>query len=235
TGPPAAPPAGPPSGPPSGPLSPGPSSADGPSPDRRSPRRRIVLFALVGGLVLVVGLVGVLVGAGAFGGGGDGGPSGGGSGNVREAEATAGVRPSSAEPEAAPSSLGVTQRYGDGVEVTVSEPVPFTPAAGAVGHTAGDKAVTLSVTVRNGSAARLDLAAVTVLVRDGAGRELGRIFDSESELGSGLTGSVGPGKRAVAAYGFDVPPGGGEGGSVLDVEVTVGIDRPPLFWTGKAP
>lgn len=223
-------PAGPPSGPPSGPLNAGPSPQR-PSPDRRPPRRRILLFALVGGLVLVVGLVGVLLGAGAFDGGGGGGGSG--SVSVREGEATAGTPPPPAEPS--PSSFGRTQRYADGVEVTVSEPVPFTPTAAAAGHTAGHRAVTMSVTVRNGSGARLELAVVTVMARDGAGRELGRVFDTTPDLGIGLAGSVAPGKRAVAAYGFDVPPGSGAGSSVLDVEVRIGFDRPPLLWTGTAP
>ncbi|APE25110.1 MULTISPECIES: hypothetical protein [Streptomyces] len=93
----------------------------------------------------------------------------------------------------------------------------------------------MCVTVRNGSAARLDLAVVTVMARDGAGRELGQVFDATPDLGIGLAGSVAPGKRAVAAYGFDVPPGSGSGSSVLDVEVRIGFDRPPLLWTGTAP
>ncbi|MFE5712631.1 hypothetical protein ACFQ7J_17700 [Streptomyces sp. NPDC056501] len=41
------------------------------------------------------------------------------------------------------------------------------------------------------------------------GREATRIFDVEPDLGSGLTGALLPGRKAVAAYGFDVPPGKG--------------------------
>ncbi|KQX50927.1 MULTISPECIES: hypothetical protein [unclassified Streptomyces] len=196
----------PPDGPPSGPLSPPPSE---PLP----PRRRGLLIALMSGLVLVVGVVGVLIGAGGFGGDGR-------AGGVATAPPTASP-PKSAPPTTASSSsspasatpgrssgevlaFGRTQRYEDGVEVTVSAPVAFTPSSGSAGHTAGNQAVTVEITVRNGTDERMDLSLVRVTARDGQGRELARVFD--------------------------VPPSGGK--PVLDVEVKVGVDRPSDFWSG---
>lgn len=221
----------PPSGPPSGPLS-------GPPPERPPRRRRqSLLLALIGGIVLVVGVVGVLMGAGAFDGGGRGtGESAGAATLPPPAPRTAGgtTPPASTDPSSADGlhAFGDTQRYGDGVEVGVGTPVPFAPSRGAAGHEAGNTAVTIQVTVRNGTDARLDLALVTVTARDGDGREVTRVFDDEHHVGVGLTGSVLPGRSAVAVYGFDVPP---SGTAALEVEVKVGFDRPSAFWIGRVP
>ncbi|MFD3662171.1 DUF4352 domain-containing protein [Streptomyces sp. NPDC058659] len=124
------------------------------------------------------------------------------------------------------------QRYEDGAEVSVSPPVRFTPSQAAAGHKAGNTAVTVQITVRNGTDERLELALVQVSARDGDGREATRVFDVEPELGSGLTGTLLPGRKAVAVYGFDVPPGKG---AVLDVEVKIDFERPSAFWGGPIP
>ncbi|MFD2010562.1 hypothetical protein [Streptomyces narbonensis] len=91
--------------------------------------------------------------------------------------------------------------------------------------------MTVQVTVRNGGGERLELALVQVSARDGDGREAVRIFDTEPDLGLGLTGDLLPGRKAVAAYGFDVPPGEV---AVLDVEVRVGFGMPSAFWGGAS-
>jgi hypothetical protein len=92
--------------------------------------------------------------------------------------------------------------------------------------------VTVEITVTNGSDARLELATVQVRGRDGAGREASRVFDAGPDLGLGLTGTLLPGRRAVAAHGFDLPP---RAADVLDVEVTVGFDREAGVWSGPVP
>ncbi|MGA5195521.1 hypothetical protein [Streptomyces exfoliatus] len=206
-------------------------------------------MVLAGGLILVVGAVGVLIGAGAFGGGERGGGAAP-SGSAQRASTPAASTPtvpnpptSTAPSPTAPDSplatsprssadvaaVGRTQRYDDGVEVTVSAPVAFTPSAAAAGHTPGNKAVTLQVTVGNGGGERLELAVALVRARDGEGRDASRVFDVEPDLGMGLSGTLLPGRKAVAAYGFDVPPAQG---ALLDVEVQVGFERPALFWSG---
>ncbi|MFJ5075366.1 hypothetical protein ACIP8Z_12285 [Streptomyces sp. NPDC088553] len=200
----------------------------------------------MGGLVLVVGLVGVLIGAGAFGGGDRGGGTAGDSPSPPPASvspsgsATApriSSPPTSTPPtsrtatgEGAARAFGQTQGYEDGVEVTVSAPVPFTPSDSAAGHLEGNLAVALQITVHNGGDQRLDLATVVVQVRDGEGREGTRVFGgAPPHLGLGLSGTLLPGKKAVGGYGFDLPPAENP---VLDVEVGVGHDRPALFWSG---
>ncbi|WP_411110910.1 DUF4352 domain-containing protein [Streptomyces sp. c-19] len=201
-------------------------------------------MVLAGGLVLVVGAVGVLIGAGAFGGGERGGGAAPSGAAQRASTPAVPTPPTSAPPSPTASDLplassppsatdvvafGRPQRYDDGVEVTVSAPVAFTPSAAAAGHTAGNKAVTLQVTVRNGDGERLELAVVQVRARDGEGREASRVFDAEPDLGTGLSGTLLPGRTAVAAYAFDVPP---TTDALLDVEVQVGFERPALFWSG---
>ncbi len=229
----------PPAGPPSGPL-------NGPPPDPPPPRKRALLLVLIGGMVLVFGVVGILAAAGAFEEDGRGG-------GATDSPAPSVPRASASTPSAAPTprtpptsagrtpgtpsaagvlAFGATQRYEDGVEVTVSAPDRFTPSEAAAGHRTGYTAVTVQVTVRNGSDERLELALVQVSARDGDGREATRIFDVGPELGSGLTGALLPGRKAVAAYGFDVPPGKG---AALDVEVRIGFERPSAFWSGTIP
>ncbi|MFD3993944.1 hypothetical protein [Streptomyces sp. NPDC058583] len=202
---------------------------------------------MAGGLVLVVGLVGVLIGAGAFGGGDRGGgtagdsppppvsasPSGP-SNTPRTSSPPTPTSPTSrtATGEADVCAFGRTQGYEDGVEVTVSAPVPFAPSDSAAGHMEGNQAVHLQITVHNGGDQRLDLATVVVQVRDGEGREGARVFDAAPpHLGLGLSGTLLPGKKAVGGYGFDMPPAENP---VVDVEVKVGHDRPALFWSGEA-
>ncbi|MEV6204181.1 DUF4352 domain-containing protein [Streptomyces sp. NPDC051771] len=212
---------GPPAGPPPGPLS-------GPAP--APPRGRTWLLALTGVLVLAVGVVGLLVGTGAFGGDG-----GGGGGGAASASPPASPRTETTTPPPESAGLlpfGRTHRYADGVEVTVSAPERFVPSDTSAGHRAGYTTVTVQVTVRNGSQERLELAVVQVRGRDGDGRETERVFDAAQDLGSGHTGTLLPGRRAVAAYAFDVPPGTG---SVLDVEVSVDFTGDSAFWGGKLP
>jgi hypothetical protein len=207
---------GPPAGPPSGPL-----NAPAPPPPRRRPA---LLPVLAGLLALAVALVGVLAGTGVLGGRDSGGgpPPGGTSVSAPPPRTTA----------AGALGFGRTQRHADGVEVSVSAPTRFTPSSAAAGHTAGHVAVTVEITVTNGSDARLELATVQVRGRDGAGREASRVFDAGPDLGLGLTGTLLPGRRAVAAHGFDLPP---RAADVLDVEVTVGFDREAGVWSGPVP
>ncbi|MFF6901337.1 DUF4352 domain-containing protein [Streptomyces hydrogenans] len=221
-----APPSGPPAGPPPGPLS-GPGAAP--------PGRRRWLLALIGVMVLAVGVAGLLVGTGAFG---DDDPGGGATVSTTppappaSASRETPVRSPSAEPAAEGLlPFGTTHRYADGVEVTVSAPERFTPAEGAAGHKAENTAVKVDVTVRNGSGERLKLVTVQVQGRDGEGREAAGVFDAEQGILS-LDGDLLPGRRAVAAYAFDVPP---RSGDVLEVGVTVGFTGDEAQWSGPLP
>ncbi|MCX5394233.1 DUF4352 domain-containing protein [Streptomyces sp. NBC_00094] len=227
----------PPAGPPSGPLNAA-TPPDPPPPPRSG--HRTLLLALVGGIVLVLGVLGVLAGTGAFEsrarGGGDATESPGPAVPQAATPTPSGRSPGTTAPvpdaSAGVHAFGETQRYGDGVEVSVSAPVRFTPSEVSAGHKAGATAVIVEVAVRNGTDARIELVTVQVSARDGDGREAKRVFDPESDVMSGLSGALLPGRKAVAAYGFDLPAGKA---AVLDVEVRVGFDRPSAFWFGKLP
>lgn len=218
-----------PTGPPSGPLASG---------TPRSPRgsRRGLLVALICGTVIVVALA-VVVALVVTDGERD--PEGTPTPTTATVRTTESPPPSSPPQARTPSeaadpdvhAFGETERYADGVEVTVSAPRPFTPADTAIGHTAGNRAVAVEITVRNGSKARLPLVVV-VRGRDAQGREVEQVFDSTQDVGAGLDGTVLPGRTAVGTQGFDVP--GGSGGT-LDLEVVVGVDRGPAFWSGRVP
>ncbi|MFJ5709276.1 hypothetical protein [Streptomyces sp. NPDC093105] len=220
----------PPSGPPPGPLS-------GSSP--RPSRRRAWLLALVGVIVLAVGVAGLLVGAGAFGDGdGEKTPT------PTLAPATAAgetstaptTRPATTSPPGEDSAdgllpFGQAHRYEGGVEVTVSAPERFTPADSSAGHKAGNVAVKVDVTVRNDTGERFELVNVVVQGRDGEGREAVQVFDGQEGL-LPLSGGLLPGRKAVAVYGFDVPPAAGE---TFEVEVSVGFTGDSAFWGGRLP
>ncbi|MEU5219856.1 hypothetical protein AB0G79_27215 [Streptomyces sp. NPDC020807] len=248
SGPPSGGASGPPSGPPSGPLN---GPLNGPSP-RRPERRWPLLAVLLGGIGLVVGVIGILVGAGAFdsdsnsGGGQD--PGQGQATQVRTEAAPTPAQASAPTPPSAPPStppsasassadgthaFGETWKFPDGVEVTVSAPRTFTPTQGASGHKTGNKALAVEVAVRNGAGERLDLDTVAVRARDAGGRELADVFDAEAEPPMlGFHGSLLTGRKAVGAYGFDLPPGSADR---LDVEVSVGFTQPSAFWSGPVP
>ncbi|MEU9855642.1 DUF4352 domain-containing protein [Streptomyces sp. NPDC047974] len=216
-----APGGGPPAGPPPGPLS-------GPTPT--PPRRRTWLLALTGVLVLAVGVAGLLVGTGAFGGDGGGGDGGAASTSPPAAPARKTTAPPPPE-SAGLLPFGRTHRYASGVEVTVSPPERFTPAQSSAGHKDGNIAVKVDVTVRNGSDERLKLVTVIVQGRDGDGREAAGVFDPEQVV-MPLEGDLLPGRRTVAAYGFDLPPGAG---NTLEVGVTVGFEGDAVHWAGELP
>ncbi|MEU4266479.1 DUF4352 domain-containing protein [Streptomyces sp. NPDC026092] len=213
-----------PTGPPSGPLASG-----APRPPRGS--RRSLLVALICGTLIVVA-VAVIVALVVT----DGEREAAGTPTTPTVPESPSSRPTRTQASEAADAddvhaFGETERYADGVDVTVSAPQRFTPSDGAAGHTAGNRAVKLEVTVRNGSEARVPLVVI-VQGRDAQGREVERVFDDANDLGAGLMGTLLPGRTAVGTYAFDVP-GGSDG--TLDLEVTVGVDRGPAFWSGKVP
>ncbi|MEV4429294.1 hypothetical protein AB0K23_28705 [Streptomyces sp. NPDC049602] len=219
-----------PSGPPSGPLS--------DPPPRRPAKKWTLLAVLLGGIGLVVGVVGILMGAGAFDSGARGtGESAGAATLPPSAPRSAGptTPPASTAPSAGdgPHAFGEPQKYADGIELTVSAPKTFSPSQGASGHKAGNRAVIVDVAVRNGTDKRLDLGTVVVRGRDAEGRELASVVDAGPPPVLGLQGSLLSGRKAVAAYGFDLPAGSA---NELDMEVSIGFDgRTSAFWSGPIP
>ncbi|MEV5379222.1 DUF4352 domain-containing protein [Streptomyces nondiastaticus] len=140
----------------------------------------------------------------------------------------------SASPKARTASFGDTYAYRDGLRVTVTRPVRFTPSGTALGHEAGNQAVKLTVALANSGKHPLDTAGVLVTLESGDKADRARqVFDSASGVGTPFTGTLEPNGSGKASLAFDVPPGGlGR----LDVAVRPGFgqERETAHWTGSA-
>ncbi|NEB79444.1 DUF4352 domain-containing protein [Streptomyces sp. SID14478] len=124
----------------------------------------------------------------------------------------------------ADTDWGDTKKWGGGLEVTVSQPVKFTPSAYSIGHEAGNQAVKWRIKVHNGTDEAFQGALMTVYAKSGNdGDTCEQIFDGD--LGAGITGSVSPGSSGAAEFAFDVPR---NQLSKVDLEV-----RPLIFHDGK--
>lgn len=188
--------------------------------------------AVLGGLAIVLSVIGALIVNDAF------------EDLERElditettAPPTPGTSPPTREETTTPASpgaldFGTARRYEDGLQVTVSAPRPFSPSDTAAGHSPGNRAVTVEVTVLNGSDERANLDIVRVEARDADGRTADRIFDSTKDASGGLSGTLLPGKQSVATYAFDLPR---NAATSLDIEVTPGFNYDPAVWSGATP
>lgn len=118
--------------------------------------------------------------------------------------------------------------YDDGLKVTVSAAKAYTPDEFASGHTKGNKAYQVTVTIENGTKKSFDSTLTTLTGRTGAnGAEAAEIFDGK--VGSGFTGSVLPGKKATVTFAFDTPAAAKD----LTVEVAPGLDYDGVQWDLK--
>ncbi|WP_328944298.1 DUF4352 domain-containing protein [Streptomyces sp. NBC_00250] len=125
-------------------------------------------------------------------------------------------------------AAGDTQVYEDDVEVTVSNPKPFTPSEYAAGHTKGNKAYQVTVVVKNAGKEKFDAVAVMVNARAGQdGVEAEQVFDEKA--GTGFEGTVLPGKKATVTYVFDAP----KDAKNLTVEVAPGFAYDATQWDLK--
>ncbi|WP_406058972.1 DUF4352 domain-containing protein [Streptomyces sp. NBC_01077] len=123
---------------------------------------------------------------------------------------------------------GDTQVYEDDVEVTVSNPKPYTPSEYAAGHTKGNKAYQVTVVVKNAGKEKFDAVAVMVSARAGQdGVTAEQVFDEKA--GTGFEGTVLPGKKATVTYVFDAP----KDAKNLTVEVTPGFAYDAAQWELK--
>lgn len=122
--------------------------------------------------------------------------------------------------------------YDDKVQVIVPSAKRWTPTGSAAGIQPGQKGVKVTVKIVNGSDQALDLAAVQVNLKAGAdGVQAESIIDFESQVGSGFTGSVAPGRSASAVFGFAVAPANL---TLLNVEVTPSYAHRSCVFEGAA-
>ena len=123
---------------------------------------------------------------------------------------------------------GDTSVYDDDLKITVSDPKPFAAGEYAVGHTKGNKAYQVTVTVENGGKKNFDAVGVQLSARAGAnGVEAEQIFDEK--VGAGFQGAVLPGKTATLTVAFDAP----KDAKNLTVEVNPGFTYDPSQWELK--
>lgn len=120
-------------------------------------------------------------------------------------------------------AAGDTANYDSGLRITVSGATPYTPGEFSIGHTEGNKAYKLTVTLENSGAEKVNTTLITLTARAGEdGVEAEQIFDDT--VGEGFDGNLLPGKKATAVYAFDAPADAKN----LDVEVD------PLDFTSEA-
>ncbi|SFJ74269.1 DUF4352 domain-containing protein [Streptomyces pini] len=126
-----------------------------------------------------------------------------------------------------PLSAGDTASYSSGLRITVSEASSYTPGEYALGHTEGNKAHQVTVTLENTGGKKTDIGLITLSARAGEnGVEAEQIFDDE--IGSGFEGNLLPGKKATARFAFDAPASAGN----LDVEVDLlDFTTEPAQWS----
>ncbi|WP_327350369.1 DUF4190 domain-containing protein [Streptomyces sp. NBC_01304] len=102
-----------------------------------------VAGSILGGAAIVIAAIWLVIGIAAFSDAAD--ESGG------TTESTAPADPGDVYETPAPLKFGQTHTYDDGVTITVSKPKPFTPDESAGGHTKGNAAVQVKITIFNGS------------------------------------------------------------------------------------
>ncbi|MFC5947091.1 phage holin family protein [Pseudonocardia lutea] len=122
---------------------------------------------------------------------------------------------------------GQAFRYGDGLTVTVSEPVAYKPSRYAV--TTTGRAVKVDITVTNESSQPFDSAIVQITGSHG-GFSAPQIFDSAKGLVGAPSGTVLPGKSITFPVGLEV---GDEVGD-FQVEVTPDFMHDSAVFTGRA-
>ncbi|MFG1627072.1 DUF4352 domain-containing protein [Kribbella sp. NPDC049227] len=148
--------------------------------------------------------------------------------------------PASAEPTTTPTDedhvakVGATQwfEYSDGMKVQVTSLKRFRISQYAAGGKPGDVGVVVTVTLQNASSNTFDTSLVDVKLASGEnGDQAESVFDSDQNLGSGLEGTILPGKKKTARYGFAIPKG--HVSSTLQLEVAPGWDYEGSHFEGK--
>ncbi|TCC55985.1 DUF4352 domain-containing protein [Kribbella pittospori] len=148
--------------------------------------------------------------------------------------------PASEEPTATPTDedrvakVGATQwfEYSDGMKVQVTSLKRFRISQYAAGGKPGDVGVIATVTLQNGSTNTFDTGLVDVKLASGPnGDQAESVFDTDQNLGGGFEGSILPGKKKTARYGFAIPKANVS--STLQLEVAPGWDYEGSHFEGK--
>ncbi|GGW42400.1 DUF4352 domain-containing protein [Streptomyces xantholiticus] len=145
--------------------------------------------------------------------------------NTAPKDTTTGGQDGAAKEKGNALAADETSVYDDDVRVTVSAPEPYTPGEFAVGHTKGNKAYQVTITIENAGKEKYDANLVTVDARAGKdGVTAEQIFDDKA--GAGFEGTILPGKKATVTFAFDAPADAKN----LTVEVSPGFDYDASHW-----
>jgi hypothetical protein len=128
--------------------------------------------------------------------------------------------------EQSTAAFGERVAFSDGLEVELSSPDAFTPSRTAAGR--GERAVRITVTVRNGSTEPFEPILLTLSANHG-GREAEQVFDSAKGINGSPSTSVLPGRSVT----FDVVFAIGREPADLQVDVTAGFLGEPAIFTGR--
>jgi hypothetical protein len=148
--------------------------------------------------------------------------------------------PATAEPTTTPTDedrvakVGASDwfDYSDGMKVQVTSLKRFRISQYAAGGKPGDVGVIVTVTLQNGSSSTFDTSLVDVKLASGPnGDQAESVFDSDQNLGGGFEGSILPGKKKTARYGFAIPRA--HVSSTLQLEVAPGWDYEGSHFEGK--
>lgn len=127
-----------------------------------------------------------------------------------------------------PLVAGDSVIYDDDLTVSVSNAVTYNPSEFAAGHTKGNHAYKVTVTVTNDSKKKFDSTLVSTDARAGEdGVKAEQIFDEK--VGSGFDGTILPGKKVTVVYAFDAPADAKN----LTVEVTPSFEYDSTQWDLK--
>lgn len=139
------------------------------------------------------------------------------------------VEPS--EPAKDTTTIGKTLTYESGLSVRVVSAKVFTPSY-ASGLAAGHKAVKVTWTVTNGTAANFDLSGAEARLTYGAdGVQAESVYAEGVDGQYPFDGSVRPGQKKTATSAFSVPKGSL---SSIVVEVEPDYNSETAFFTGGA-
>jgi len=123
---------------------------------------------------------------------------------------------------------GETAKYNNGVQVSVSKAAPYTvdPNTVVSGHTQGNKAYKLTVTVKNTGSKAFDKPLVQTKARAN-GKEAEEVDDDKHGiLHHDFGNAISPGESASVEMVFDAPPTAKQ----LDVEVTPDFLLDAVSW-----
>ncbi|WP_158674742.1 DUF4352 domain-containing protein [Streptomyces hoynatensis] len=124
-------------------------------------------------------------------------------------------------------AAGEAVSYAGGVDITVSAPEEYTPSEYAIGHTEGNTAWKVTITVVNNGDADYDTDFLLASARAGDdGVTAETIYDDPVGLGFG--GALPAGQTATADFAFDAPADAAT--LSVQIEEVLELDSAPATW-----